>query len=65
MKRLLCVTILVSVLLYLGIVVYVAASQDRFLYQPRHESENALLELAASRGLHPLRIAVFPAFLSA
>jgi len=42
-------------LLYLGFVTYVAANQDRYLYNASHESESAMLSEAAVRGLLPLR----------
>jgi len=42
-------------LLYLGFVTYVAANQDRYLYNASHESEFAMLSEAAVRGLLPLR----------
>jgi len=57
MKRVVRIGCLMLVVLYLGAIVYVALAQDRFLYQPRRESEVELLKLAASRGLHPLRTA--------
>jgi alpha-beta hydrolase superfamily lysophospholipase len=54
-KRLLLRGCSVILLLYLGIVAYVAATQDRFLYQPSREPEAALLRLARSHGLEPIR----------
>ena len=43
------------VLLYAAVVVYVAVRQDAFFYQPIKESESALLKLAASSRIDPVR----------
>src|SRR5215207_3519159 len=55
MKRFLTISGLLLLVSYLGAIAYVAAFQDRFLYQPKRESEAELLKLAASRGLNPVR----------
>jgi pimeloyl-ACP methyl ester carboxylesterase len=47
--------VFILILVYLGIVAYVAAMQDRFLYQPSRELEATLLNRAQELGLVPVR----------
>lgn len=54
MKYLVRVAVLL-VILYAGLVGFVAARQDRFLYQPIQEPESSLLKLATGRQMQPLR----------
>jgi alpha-beta hydrolase superfamily lysophospholipase len=53
--KLLVRALLILAIVYAGMVGFVAARQDRFLYQPIHESEASLLKLATGSHMQPLR----------